>query len=357
MSAMFRPDVTLVTYTYNDAHHTEALLASVPQWSVLPRRVIVVDDGSDVPFTTEWKDLPISIIRLHENRGRTEAKRTGLNAVESRFILSMDNDVRLAPEWLKVCLPIAAMPDVAIASTPLHHASGTLPVARYLAHTYSLQLNVSGDVSFISGGVWLLRSAVWRDVGGFGEYADAYGEDACFCGRILDAGLRLVLTTDSEASEVRGLPRDALIKRGWRWQGFHLKAALDEGRPVDEACNVLIYSMQGRLARARKADVLFLYFDLLYVVYALTDIIRYAGETNPDTAQYCDAPYHAALHLLREYPRLRELLVEDLARLGLSEPEGTRGRGILDFGVLLHPAFCHDDCAVMEASVHALRQE
>ncbi|MFV0347602.1 MAG: glycosyltransferase family 2 protein [Halodesulfovibrio sp.] len=352
-----RPDVTLVTYTCDDAAHTHALLESVSMWSVLPRRVIVVDDGSAAPFVSGWSLLPLSIIRHEANRGRTEAKRTGLSAATSRFILSMDNDVRLSPDWLRTCLPLAATPDVGIAATPLLHASGDSPAARYTAHAYSLQMGVSGDVSFVSGGVWLLRGEVWRKAGGFGEYQEQYGEDARFCERLLAGGYRLVLTTDALASEVRLLPRHVIVKRGWRWHGYHLKAALDAGRPLDEACNVLLHTLRERMEASGRADTLFLYFDLLYLVYAMTDLFRHAAAARPEAAGYIAAPYTAALCLLADFPALRGLLCEDLERLSVVQAESATEKPLLDFAQLLQPVLTPSHCRVLEEAVPQLRAE
>jgi glycosyltransferase involved in cell wall biosynthesis len=354
-----RPDVTLVTYTCDDADHTHALLESVGAWSVLPRRVIVVDDGSAIPFASGWNLLPLSIIHHAENRGRTEAKRTGLSSATSRFILSMDNDVRLSHDWLRTCLPLASTPDVGIAATPLRHASGDSPAARYTAHAYSLQMGVSGDVSFVSGGVWLLRSEVWRNVGGFGEYQEQYGEDARFCERLLAGGYRLVLTTDAQASEVRLLPRHVIVKRGWRWHGYHLKAALDAGRPLDEACNVLLHTMRERMEASGRADTLFLYFDLLYLVYAMTDLFRHAAATRSEAAEFVAAPCTAARHLLADYPELSGLLCEDLERLSVVhvQAEDATEKPLLDLALLLRPVLTSAHCRVLEEAVPLLREE
>ena len=272
----------------------------------------------------------------------------------------MDNDVRLSHDWLRTCLPLAATPDVGIAATPLHHASGDSPAARYTAHAYSLQMGVSGDVSFVSGGVWLLRSEVWRNAGGFGEYQEQYGEDARFCERLLAGGYRLVLTTDAQASEVRLLPRHVIVKRGWRWHGYHLKAALDAGRPLDEACNVLLHAMRERMARSVAANRLFLYFDLLYLVYAMTDLFRHAAQTRPEAAAYTTVPLAAALVLLEGCPALRGLLCEDLGCLSVTGPDNESARNtmpLLDFAALLQPVMTPAACSVLEAAVPLLRAE
>ncbi len=354
-SAAFRPDMTLVTYTWNDAEHAHALLESLREWDVLPKQVIVVDDGSADPFATTWDLLPLRIMRLPENRGRTEAKRAGLSAVTTRFILSLDNDIRLAPDWCATCLPLASKNDVGIVSTPLHHASGGNVDSRYLAHAYSLQLGVSGDVDFIPGGAWLMRRAVWDAVDGFGVYDRPFGQDAHFCTRVAAAGLRLVLTTQSEAREVRAIPRHVIMRRGWRWQGHHIKGALDEGRPLDEACNVLLYTVRERMARSMNADVLFVYLDLLYMLYAMTDLLTHAMHLGREIATQW-GPLASARRLLAPYPALRAQLEEDLARLKVVMPESAAGAtALFDLAGVLRPSLEPAVCAALEAGVPELR--
>lgn len=57
--------VSLCSYTYNDANLLHDLLASIPAWSFQPDEIILMDDGSDEPFslTEDEKKLPVKILR------------------------------------------------------------------------------------------------------------------------------------------------------------------------------------------------------------------------------------------------------------------------------------------------------
>lgn len=316
--------LSLVTYTYNDAPLTLALLASVADWRTRPDEIVVVDDGSRVPFVLpeDGGDAPVRtrLIRLPENLGPAGAKSAGLDAARGDLILSLDCDIRLPAGWLERAVPLATRPEVGVAGCPIVAKAGHSVVDRYLArfggHGFEGRGEEPRPVEFVSGGVWLMRREVWERTGGFGDYRERTHEDHFFCRRAREAGLTLYMLGPEPAVQERRLNRRAMVKRHWLWLGDQEKGLVREKGDALIAMYSFLEKMAARLEQALQAqEPVFLYLETLYMAYAFLDILTHArtlGLDEPAPAA-CWAGLAAQL---AEYPRLRAALRTDLTLLG-----------------------------------------
>lgn len=314
-------NLSLVTYSRNDHDLVRAALADVLNWSLLPKEIIVVDDCSTPPLTAAdlppLPDLPaVRILRNPKHFGFTGAKSLGLNSAACRFILSLDADIRLAPNWLELSLKNASRPDIGLLSGPIVPRCGNHLLGRYMALTYNMNVNAQGEVNFLPGAAWLMRQELWQNLGGVNDYQMEAGVDDFFCRKLKAKGYKLWLQKEAEAFEVRPISRQAMIKRGWKWQGASFKRELAAKRidldALTEAANVLLYSMRPRLARSAQADLRFLYYDLLYLLYALFDLLNQPDEPPNLTNKLA----HSLAAWLSKHPALQAALANDLSQLG-----------------------------------------
>jgi glycosyltransferase involved in cell wall biosynthesis len=91
-------DVSVVIPTYNSSGTLLRALDSLYGQSLLPREIIVVDDGSD-----DWKQsryiavscpqrIPVRFIHLDKNQGVSTARNTGIAAAVGRYLAFLDSD-------------------------------------------------------------------------------------------------------------------------------------------------------------------------------------------------------------------------------------------------------------------------
>ncbi len=91
-------DVSVITPTYNSSGTLRRALDSVYGQSLLPREIIVVDDGSD-----DWEEshriaqsCPASIlirfIRMDQNQGVSAARNIGIQAARCLYLAFLDSD-------------------------------------------------------------------------------------------------------------------------------------------------------------------------------------------------------------------------------------------------------------------------
>ncbi|MBI5110846.1 MAG: glycosyltransferase family 2 protein [Rhodovulum sp.] len=102
---MALPRVSVVVTSYNYAGYLREAVASVRAQTYEPIECIVVDDastdGSDAVLDTiaaEWPD--IRVIRHPENRGQTAACLTGLAASRGHYVVFLDSDDALCPDFV-----------------------------------------------------------------------------------------------------------------------------------------------------------------------------------------------------------------------------------------------------------------
>lgn len=91
-------DVSVITPTYNSSGTLKRALDSIYDQSLLPREIIVVDDGSD-----DWEQsrliaisspdcIAIRFIHMDNNQGPSTARNIGISAAHGRYLAFLDSD-------------------------------------------------------------------------------------------------------------------------------------------------------------------------------------------------------------------------------------------------------------------------
>ena len=103
-------------------------LASLLTCSDLPIRIIVVDDGQNAPSLQKAAQAfpEIEILRNERNLGFSASCNRGLEAVETRYAVLLNDDTRVTPRWLSPLVE-AAERDPAVAACQPKLLSATDP--------------------------------------------------------------------------------------------------------------------------------------------------------------------------------------------------------------------------------------
>lgn len=194
--------------SWNDGPLLRTAVASTLDQTGADPRIVVVDNGSDVP-----PDVPdssaVTVVRNATNRGVAPARNQGVALGTASAVLILDSDAELVPGCLAALLDaLDADPSVAMAAPvyvdqPPEASAGRAPgVLRKLARGLGLTSDYARvrrapgatqwDVDFAIGACQLVRRDAWDAVGGLDDSYFYGPEDLDLCLRLRRAGHRIV---------------------------------------------------------------------------------------------------------------------------------------------------------------------
>ncbi len=218
-----RPEVDIIVCIHNARPEAERCLESVLAHTRPPYRLILVDDGSD-PQTAEWLRAVAArsgaqLLRNDQALGYTRAANQGLAACSASYVVLLNSDTLVTPNWLDRLLACAASdPQIGIVG-PLSNtaswqsvpevfesgdwAANRLPDGYDLERWSALLAADAGrlypPLPFLNGFCLLIRRAVLETVGLFDEqrFGEGYGEENDYALRASAQGWRLAVADDA----------------------------------------------------------------------------------------------------------------------------------------------------------------
>lgn len=203
-----RPVVSVVVPVHGQWAHTARCLAALAETTGRHSfEVIVVDDAS--PDDTAVRLAAVDGIRVvHHavNTGYVGACNSGIDAARGEFVVLLNNDTRVRPDWLTPLIESMDDPRVGLVGSKLMYPDGRLQEAGGILfsdgsgwnygkfdtperHSYTYPR----EVDYCSGASIMLRRSVLESLGGLDErFAPAYYDDADLAFGVRSLGLKVV---------------------------------------------------------------------------------------------------------------------------------------------------------------------
>jgi GT2 family glycosyltransferase len=236
------PEIDAFIVSHDHAGTLAATVAGLAAQSVPPRRVVLVDnasrDGSVEAATSAAGALALEVVAGVENRGFAAAANEAIRRTSAPWVLALNPDCRLEPDYLARLCGAAERHDRAGAATGLLlRAGGPELTATATIDSAGIEMHASGRhldrgsgrplddavsapawVFGASGAAALYRREALEDVAyGGGEVFDegffAYREDADLAWRLQRRGWRCLYRPEARAAHARGLRPEA-ARRG-----------------------------------------------------------------------------------------------------------------------------------------------
>jgi riboflavin kinase/FMN adenylyltransferase len=221
--------ISVVILNYNGVDMLESYLPMVEySSSIHEHNIAVIDNNSadeSISYLEEWHP-EIRIIPLVKNYGFAEGYNRGLQSIDSEYIAILNSDVLVTENWID---PIIKLMDndrtIGIAQPiilSLEHkdqyeyagaAGGYLDSLGYpfcrgrifdhvekQGETYA---NTT-DIFWASGAAMVIRTELYKSLGGFDKMFFAHQEEIDLCWRAKRAGHRVVCVTDSKVYHLGG---------------------------------------------------------------------------------------------------------------------------------------------------------
>ncbi len=195
--------VSAIIPTWNRADLLESILRNLNAQTRPPDQIIVVDNGSSDGTRQVAQRFESELIEFPENRGFAAAVNEGVSRSVCDWILIVNNDVTLDPDWLSVLVGAAEQHQAAFAAGKLFqtaqagHIDGTWDLVSRGAHAWRCGYGrpdgatwcVRRKISFAPMTAALFHRRVFELVGLLDTRFEAYYEDVDFGVRCALAGL------------------------------------------------------------------------------------------------------------------------------------------------------------------------
>jgi GT2 family glycosyltransferase len=222
--------VNAVVVSYNNRATLRACVEPLTRMEDVD--VFVVDNASSDDSPAAVQDLPVSVIRLPENRGFAYGCNRGWEAGAAPYVLFVNPDARIDEASLRrLCAALAADDGVGIAAPKIVDATGRLSFSlrRFprLRSTFAQALFLhrlfptapwvdelerdpvayerARPVEWASGACVLIRRFVLEQLGGLDEGFFMYCEDMDLCRRAWSAGYQVRFVPDAVVTHVGGV--------------------------------------------------------------------------------------------------------------------------------------------------------
>jgi len=130
--------VSAIIPTWNRADLLESILTNLKAQTRPPDQIIVVDNGSTDATSLTARRWPIDLIVFPENRGFAVAVNEGIRRATGDWILIVNNDVVLQPEWLERLLLSVVEENAAFAVGKLLRPGGSVTGINQLDGSWDL---------------------------------------------------------------------------------------------------------------------------------------------------------------------------------------------------------------------------
>src|ERR1700688_15052 len=222
-SAASEPLVSVVIPAYNDHSVTErCLLSIVNSWPAsFQCEIIVVADASPDCIAERLTRLSgITLVRNAANVGFVGSCNRGAALTRGKYIVFLNNDTAVKDAWLDWLVNVAeGNARLRAVGSKLIYPDGRLQEAGGIifrdgsgwnfgsnATPDSPEYNFSREVDYCSAAALLVRSDLFRSIGGFdAEFAPGYYEDVDLCFQMRSHGFKVMYEPRSEVIHYEGL--------------------------------------------------------------------------------------------------------------------------------------------------------
>ena len=227
------PVISIIVPVYNEIGQTISCLRSIHfQMVNVPYEVILADDHSPDESHTIFKEISgLRYFRNPENLGFL--RNCNVNAARARgdYIVFLNNDTYVKQGWLQsLYSTYFEHGDVGIVGSKLIYPSGELQEAGgivwedasgwnwgRLQDPNHPRYNFVRDVDYVSGASLMIRTDLFREIGGFYEDLEkAYYEDTDCCFRVRERGYRVLYQPMSEVIHIESLSSGPDINTGMK---------------------------------------------------------------------------------------------------------------------------------------------
>ncbi len=196
--------VSAIIPTWNRADLLKSILTNLQSQSRKPDQIVVIDNGSIDGSQLVAKDFGVDLVAFPENRGFAIAVNEGIRHTIGDWILVVNNDVVLEPEWLERLLASAERENASFAAGKLIRPNrageidGSWDLVSRAAYAWrcgygkpdGIIWSTPRRISFAPMTAAIFRRSVFEQIGVLETRFESYYEDVDFGVRCALSGLQ-----------------------------------------------------------------------------------------------------------------------------------------------------------------------
>lgn len=196
--------VSAIIPTWNRADLVESILKNLRSQRRPPEQIIVIDNGSGDATQLVAREFGVDLIVFPENRGFATAINEGISHATGDWVLIVNNDVVLEPDWLERIVNSAERADAPFAVGKLlrpvgqNQLDGTWDLISRAAYAWrcgygkrdGIIWSTPRRIYFAPMTAALFQRSVFEQIGGLETRFESYYEDVDFGVRCALAGLQ-----------------------------------------------------------------------------------------------------------------------------------------------------------------------
>ena len=176
--------VSIVIPAYNQVHWLqEAIQSALDQ--TIPCEIIVVNDGSPDNTSEVAKMYPVNLVEK-ENGGLSSARNAGIKQATGEWILTLDSDDKIAPDFIEKCLKYKDEYD--IIGTGQEEFGDSNNKTIFKTNPAFQDFVQNNQINCCS----LYRKKIWETIGGYDENMTIGYEDWDFWLRATQKGYNVI---------------------------------------------------------------------------------------------------------------------------------------------------------------------
>ena len=222
------PSVAIVLLNWNGKKFLEQFLPALVQCTYPGVQIIVADNGStDDSIAFLEHDYPeIQVLSNPSNEGFAKGYNTALGKVKADIFVLLNSDIEVTPGWIEPVVSLMSQNPRIAACQPkilawadhksFEYAGGSggwldrygYPFCRGRIFDYcetdNGQYDEAAPIFWASGAAMFVRSAVFRELGGFDPFFFAHQEEIDLCWRMQHSGYLIYACPESVVYHVGG---------------------------------------------------------------------------------------------------------------------------------------------------------
>ena len=261
--------VSIYIPVYNSEKTIEFTINSILNQSHKFDEIIIIDDFSKdntLDIVNQFNE--IKLIKNSSNRGLGYCRNLGIKNSSNQIIASIDSDVELHEEWLKVMLEKFNINPNIMCGGNMEEKFLTNKFNFWRAKYYSQNWgnNDIENPSFLYGCNTIQNKNIWKEIGGYDETFNTNGEDIDYSNKIhLAKKFKLIYCSKANCKHLQNDNLNSLAHRVWRYHSFGYKI---KNRTIYRFFKLSIKQIKFFIKRSL-SDILKLKFNLLYLNFMI----------------------------------------------------------------------------------------